>query len=544
MRVLLLSAPQYHAGKFGRKFFVPYSPPIGLASISVVLSKAGHDVDCVDMLRWPPENVRAKILEYRPDIVGITCLTEQRAGVFQLATLAKELCPNSKVVLGGPHPTIMWQQTLLHNPAVDIVVMGEGEKTMVELVNALARREDIGHVQGIAFKRRTSLRSVATISVDWHEKPPAPEQPCPAEVPQTVGDTACENGPGRTPSAEAGAARDKAGQVGKPALHKDGTAARPGADCDIFVRGELAVANDPRPMIEDLDTLPFPDYSFFDLDSYRPYQPRGYKSLKYAPINSSRGCVARCQFCSVPLFWGGRWRGRSARNVVDEMSLLHRQGRRFFNFTDDLFSVSPRRVIQISNEILARGLGIRWDFETRPSFVTEEMLSAAARAGCVMIAYGVESGSERILEGINKKVSCSQIVEAFAATKAHRIRAHALLMVGNPGESEKTVAETCMLLREIRPDSVAVQLATVYPGSPLYEQAKSVGFISDEYWLSAPFYTVERNLATLKRWQDRILAESDRGFSRVTRKVQLLISRTLGIRISKEGVTRENVGDR
>lgn len=526
MRILLLSAPQYHKGKFGRKFFIPYSPPIGLAYISAVLARAGHDVECADMLNWPPEKVRAKIVEYRPDMVGITCLTEQRAGAFRLAALVKELCPAAKVVLGGPHPTIMWRQVLLHNPAVDIIVMGEGEKTMAELADTLAKHDDIAKVPGIAFKRQTGVRTVVTISTDKPERTTAsaeqdsPEWPVPGEGDRTKGQ--CDR-PTRGP--ENGPTPDRAG-----------------TDNTLLARGDLVVANAPRPLIDDLDTLPFPDYTFFDLDSYRPYQPRDYKSLKYAPINSSRGCVARCQFCSVPSFWGGRWRGRSAKNVVDEIAMLYKQGRRFFNFTDDLFSVSPRRVIQISNEILARGLDIRWDFETRPNFVTEEMVSAASKAGCVMIAYGVESGSERILEGINKKVSRSHIVEAFAIAKAYGIRAHALLMVGNPGESEKTVEETCALLREIQPASVAVQLVTVYPGTPLYEHAKSLGFISDEYWLSdkpAPFYTVERNLATLKRWQDRILAESDRGFRKLARKVQLLVSRTLGIRISKEGVTRE-----
>ncbi|MDQ7779670.1 MAG: radical SAM protein [Planctomycetota bacterium] len=524
MRVLLLSAPVVYKGKFGRKFFVPYSPPIGIASIAAVLARAGHEVECVDMLDWTMDAVRNRLRQSRPELVGITCLTEQRAGVFQVADVVKQMLPATPVVLGGPHPTLLWKDVLMNHPSVDFIVMGEGENTMLELTDALSNRREIDSIAGIAFRRRISLRPVSVICTDASAFGKGPDRGILS----------------RPPSGSAGGG--KQAQNDKTEVPERNFPEPTGVAGFGSFSGDLVVSNSARPLIEDLNTLPFPEYKYFDLDSYRPYQPPKYRRLKYAPINSSRGCVAKCQFCSVPAFWGNRWRGRSARNVVDEIASLHAQGRRFFNFTDDLFSVNPGRVIEISRELVARGLDVKWDFETRPNFVNEQMLAASAKAGCVMIAYGVESGSQKILERVNKQVTRSRIVEAFAMTKACGIRAHALLMIGNPGESDETIAETCALIRETRPDSVAVQLTTVYPGTALYEHAKSVGFISDDYWLTdepAPFYTVERNLSTLRRWQDRVLAESDRGMRRLTRKVQLLLSRVLGLRISKEGVTRE-----
>lgn len=460
MKILLAGAPIWRYSKYGRPFFVPYSPPIGIAYITAYLKSEGiEDVHCIDFVFDEWDFVERKLKELKPDVVGLTCLTEQRFSVIRFAQIAKKINPECFVVVGGVHPTFLWKQILENYPEIDCVVLGEGEISFKKIVLALQRnsREEFDGIGGIAYRVNNSIKKT-------------------------------------------------------------------------FI----------DEMIRELDKLPYPYYDEFDLDRYRPYQPPKYKHLKYAPINSSRGCVARCQFCSVPEFWGARWRARSALNIFNELKRYLLANRLFINFTDDLFSTQIQRVIELSKLIIENGVEVYWDFETRVNLVNEEMLKLAAKAGCVSIAYGVESGSEEILENIHKRTHRNQVIEAFQMTKDYGILAHALLMIGNPGENEHTIRQTINLIKLIKPDSVAVQIVTIYPGTELYGLAKSKGFISDEYWLAdkpCPFYTLEHSIETLKKWQDKVLWSSELGMKRrIARQFQLLIDRSLGLRITKEGI--------
>lgn len=460
MRILLAGAPIWCYSKYGRPFFIPYSPPIGLAYIAAYLKSSGiEDVHCLDFVFDDWDYVETKLKELMPDIIGLTCLTEQRFSVIKFAQIAKKINPRCYVVVGGVHPTFLWKQFLENYPEIDFAVIGEGENSFKDIVTTLQKNpnKEFDEIPGIAYRFNGSAKKTF------------------------------------------------AGQL-----------------------------------IQDLDKLPYPYYEGFDLDKYRLYQPSKYKHLKYTPTNSSRGCVARCQFCSVPEFWGARWRARSAENIFNEIKKYVFMGRLFINFTDDLFSTQIQRVIELSKLIVENNIKVYWDFETRVNLVDEEMLKWAAKAGCVSIAYGVESGSEEILETIHKKTNKNQIAEAFKMTKDYGILAHALMMIGNPGESERTVRETIDLLKLVKPDSVAVQIATIYPGTELCKIGELKGFISDEYWLldkPCPFYTVEQSLETLKKWQDKVLWASE--FStkrRIARQFQVLIDRSLGLRITKEGL--------
>jgi len=160
-------------------------------------------------------------------------------------------------------------------------------------------------------------------------------------------------------------------------------------------------------------------------------------------------------------------------------------------------------VIEISDEIRARNIDIAWAFAAGVKHVSDKMLNASALAGCKLIYFGVESGSREVMGKISAKAEFESTLRAFELTKKAGIAASALLMVGNPGESDKSIRKTIELLRIIKPYSLTVQILTVFPGNKTYEDLKLSGFINDEYWLSefpGKYYTGEHSLRKLVEW--------------------------------------------
>lgn len=462
MKILLLGTPVYNRSKYGRRFFIPYAPPIGLAYIGSVLRREGFDLLIKDAMNSSWRDIASLIRLEKPDVVGASCLTEQRRSVFLLAETVKSVDKKIKVVIGNVHATFLYEQILRNVKSIDIIVMGEGEETFLELAGALESGAGLDNVKGIAYR-------------------------------------------------------------------KD---------------GEIVKTGD-RPQIPNLDALPFPTFDDFDFSRYNIYDPiRSFDIrdsnndlMSYIPVNTSRGCIGRCQFCSVHRFWRGSWRARSPSNVVDEIETLNKEKKAgFINFTDDIFTVNKDRVIGIAREILRRNINIAWDCETRVDFIWPDMVSWMKRAGCISIALGVESGSTAILNAINKNSSVERIREAVHCIRENKIKINMLLMVGNPGESDRTIDETARLVKELKPDIRTVQITTVYPGTPLYDICRNDGIIDDDYWLSdspAPFYTRETGLRQLKRWQNRLLIDtSSNNVEKILRKIQSVIDERIGIRIA------------
>lgn len=471
MRVLLVYPPQYDPGKH-RRFLEErpsetYTLPLGLATMAAVLEREGHEVGLIDACRWSWEELERHFRAFYPQVVGISCLSDQRASCFRLARAIKSWNTETKVVLGGAHATLMYDQILRHFP-IDAVVLGEGEQTLLELVAAWEGGSGPGEVRGVAFLdgRQVSL----------------------------------------TPA---------------------------------------------RPLLSDLDTLPFPAYHLLEIDSYKSWgllEAWGHKLAqgeREAYIIGSRGCPWRCSFCSTSRVWGGKWRARSARNVVDEMEWLHRQyGCRFFVFLDDIFSLDGKRVLEVCEEILRRRLKVLWAFETRVNVVSGEMLSKAAEAGCILIFYGIESGSETVLKTIRKGIGLEQTVAAFELTRAAGIHLGAFVMVGNPGETEQSVDATIHLLRLIRPDLVWPQIAMVFPGTDLYEKARAEGFIDDDYWLTslpAPYYTYENDLRRLVRWHRKVSYFCQGHLRRLTQTLRDALEFRSGVKVTRGGICRGRV---
>jgi radical SAM superfamily enzyme YgiQ (UPF0313 family) len=274
------------------------------------------------------------------------------------------------------------------------------------------------------------------------------------------------------------------------------------------------VFTEPRDFIEDLDRIPYPNYTDFDLKNYLGIPDADGIA---ASIITSRGCPHACIFCSAGSFWKRKWRARSPANVVGEIEWLHRElGVRNFAFFDDNFTVNKNRAIQICQGIIEKNLPINWVASSHVTHINEELLAWMKKCGCFRIDFGIESGSPDVLKNINKGQTVDQIEEAFRMVHAAGIKPRAYLLVGCPGETEETIDETLSLMRKIKPYySRTAEILIVFPGTKLCDIAKDQGLINDNYWLKTDetiHYTGEHSYEELKKLKDRLMkgmAEND-----------------------------------
>jgi anaerobic magnesium-protoporphyrin IX monomethyl ester cyclase len=251
--------------------------------------------------------------------------------------------------------------------------------------------------------------------------------------------------------------------------------------------GDETIRNPDRPFIEDLDSLPFPAHHLLPLENLK------HNGKIIFPLVSSRGCVFWCDFCSTVRMFGRGYRWRSAKNVVDEMQLIHdRYGVDQVTFYDDAFSVNRDRVVEICRELHTRKLKLQWDCGTRVDMVDPELLKIMRGAGCFAVWLGVESGSEKILGAMNKKIKIEQTRQAYKTAHQIGLMTIANVVLGFPGETVETAQETINLVKELNPDDVGFYIATPYPGTPMYEQVIKNGWLRvtdfDKYDTASPTF--------------------------------------------------------
>jgi anaerobic magnesium-protoporphyrin IX monomethyl ester cyclase len=346
--------------------------PLGLLYLAGTLLHHGIEVMVVDGCREGKYAVVTALGEFRPDLVGITCLTPGRKRVVEIASLAKHIAGDIPLVLGGAHPTIMYRQMMEQYPQIGYIVRGEGEQTLLELVRGVSLQA----IDGIVYRQ-------------------------------------------------------------------DG----------------IVVKTRPRKYCDNLDDIPFPAWHLLDLARY-PGRGNGKRNgvvLRGAPRISvifSRGCSGHCDFCSTWWIWKG-WRHRSPKNMVDELEMLYRDhGIRHFCFADDAMTVDRQVTVELCDEIMRRNLIIAFHVTTRTDCVDEEMLLKLKQAGCYMVAFGIETGSPRLLQEMDKENDIDTSLRAISLCKKIKLPVTALLIVGNVGETEETVLETRDLLKRAMPDEV------------------------------------------------------------------------------------------
>ena len=232
------------------------------------------------------------------------------------------------------------------------------------------------------------------------------------------------------------------------------------------------VRNSDRAYIEDLESLPYPAFHLWPIEYFNKYGKIIF------PVMTSRGCTFWCDFCSAVRMFGRRYRMRKAKNVVDELEFLYNKyGQDQYTFYDDAFTVNQSRTEEICNEILKRGLKIKWDCETRVDMVSKDLLQKMKDAGCIAIWFGVEAGSEKVIKAMGKGISLKQTFDAFKWANEVGLMTVASLILGFPGETHETAMESIKLLGQIKSDEIGVYIATPYPGTPMYDYVKKMGWI-------------------------------------------------------------------
>lgn len=374
----------------------PLFPPLGLTYLAGILEQDEHEIRIIDC---PIDNLNHQKLSdelnsFQPNIIGITSMTPTIKSAIQAAQNAKEVCPDSTVIFGGPHATFMDQQILKDEKAVDVVVRGEGELTLKELVGNELISKNLLKIKGITFRKDEKII--------------------------------------RTPK---------------------------------------------RPYIQNLDELPLPAYKYVPLEKYRIH------GKIHLPIMTSRGCPFQCSFCVASEIFGAQFRARSCKSVVDELEWLRDEhGANAISFQDDTLTFDHRRILDICAEIEKRKINLPWGCQTRVDQVSKEVLSKMKKASCNLVSFGIESGCQKILDAVKKKITISQAQRAIKWAKDEGLFVAVSTIMGYPGETKEMMHQTFDLIRNIEPDDAWLCIATPYPGTDLRRLVEKKGWKMSDNW--------------------------------------------------------------
>lgn len=436
MKIVLINPP--YVNFEGIKESAGHGEPLNLLYLAAYLREnTGCEISILDTeaLGLSYAGIKNKLNKEAPDVVGITCPTPTMKHVTKIAGIVKEVNPDCAVVAGGPHPTAL-PEKVAEIPDIDFVVVGEGELTLLELVNAFNSKEkSYEHINGLSYKS-----------------------------------------------------------------------------------GDKIFLTNPRELIRDLDTIPFPARDMIDRSLYYSAPTKKVSSEeKSTYIITARGCPYDCIFCLSKVIWHRKVRYRSPKNVVDEIEeCVNKYGLREFNFIDDTFTLSESRVTKICEEIRKRNLEISWICFGRANHVSVSMLNEMKKAGCKRISFGLESGSQEILDIMRKNLTLDQAHKAVKMAKDAGLEVHATFMLGNIGETTETIKETIKFAKGLELDYATSFITTPYPGTDLYKIALENGYITEHTkWEDfAPLTKnipplVQNNLTKeeLLKWQRRAFRE-------------------------------------
>ena len=225
-----------------------------------------------------------------------------------------------------------------------------------------------------------------------------------------------------------------------------------------------------------LDDLPFPARHLINL---RNYNNLIGASDVTATIQSSRGCPFACTFCDIRRT---EFRWRDPGNVVDEVEALADQGVDDFFFVDDTITIRKKRVHEICEKIVRRGIKIQFKISSRVDCITEDLLRDLKKAGCYRIHYGVESASQRSLDYLEKGINLDLVRRVFKQTHNAGIGTYAYMMIGIPGETREEMEQTFDFAAELNPDYCQFSICTPYPKTELYDRMLRDGIVPHDYW--------------------------------------------------------------
>ncbi|MCD6582878.1 MAG: cobalamin-dependent protein [Desulfuromusa sp.] len=401
-RILLVHPLGYEVSAAGKDIarIVNLMPPIGLASIAAYLERENFTADIIDCFAHPDSDQKIKqyMQQHRPAWIGFSCTTSSFLDAVRLAQLAKEICPEVRAVFGGPHVSALREQLLRDYPDVDILVVGEGEETLNELM-------------GSGFENAATVAGV--VLRDSHGTP---------------------------------------------------------------------VFNGYRSEGIELDSLPFPAYE--KLEGFPEIYKLPIFNYPKAPSTScvsSRGCPYACSYCDRSVFQRS-FRFNSAEYLYRHVKYLReRFGIRHINFYDDQFTFRRQRVEDFCNLMIATPLGMTFNCAVRAEHIDAELLTLMKSAGCWMVSLGIETGDENLLAQHRQNADLNMLADKIRLIKKCGIRTKGLLMMGLPGETEKSIQLSMDYVFSLPIDDFNLAKFTPFPGSPIYEKIHTVGNF-DEDW--------------------------------------------------------------
>jgi anaerobic magnesium-protoporphyrin IX monomethyl ester cyclase len=405
MRILLVEPPKEVWFVMGE--YLP--PPYGIIQLGAYLEKEVEGVE-VEVLDCNAEHVDWKDMEKRiessnPDIVASSSLaTCNTYVVVRTLETVKKVDSKITTVTGGQHFTATAQESLEKYPEIDVVVRGEGERTLMEFVKNAGNKRAYSKIEGISFRRGRSI-----------------------------------------------------------------------------------VHNPARPLIENLEELPYPGYHLVknSISKYHFAAMTG-RDVRFALIEGGRGCPHECTFCTQWQHWQGTWRAKSPKRIADEMEFCHRNFEsEFIWLTDDNLGAGTR-IGDIADEIIKRKMpdDVSWFVQARCDDIArnKEVLPRLRRSGLNWVLLGVENSEPSTLEGFRKGITPDDARTAVKLLKENGIFAHAMFIIGNRKDTEKSISRLREFSNELDPDLAMFGILTPFPGNQIYDEAKRNGWIEDTNW--------------------------------------------------------------
>ncbi len=226
-----------------------------------------------------------------------------------------------------------------------------------------------------------------------------------------------------------------------------------------------------RPRLADLDSLPFPAWDLVDVEAYRSAWTEAHGRLSWSMV-TSRGCPYACNWCAKPVF-GRRYTQRSPANVAEELALLRTEvGVDHVWFADDIFGITAQWIEEFGREVRVRGARTPFMIQSRANLMQPRAVEALVEAGIEEVWMGVESGSQKILDAMDKGTTVDQVRRATRTLKAQGVRAAWFIQLGYLGEDRDDLQRTRELILEERPDEIGVSVSYPLPGTPFYEAVR------------------------------------------------------------------------
>jgi radical SAM superfamily enzyme YgiQ (UPF0313 family) len=372
-------------------------PPLGTIYAASILRENGYEVSLFDTgLKSGPEQIIEILDKQEPEVFVLyddgfnyltkMCLTTMREAGFKMIQQAKE--KGCTVLVSSSDATD--HASLYLEQGADYIIYGEGEQTLLEIVESLKDKKDTHQIEGVFYKNSD---------------------------------------------------------------------------------GEI-VKNKPRTILKDLDLLPLPAWDLIDVASYRKIWEEGSHRFTLN-IATTRGCPFHCNWCAKPIY-GQRYNSHSPERIVSMIEHLVNQYQvdRFW-MSDDIFGLKPGWVQQFNKLLSEKSLKINYYIQSRADLLLkEDTIDALAQSGLEEVWIGAESGSQKILDAMDKGITISQIEEATQLLRSKKIRVAYFIQYGYLGEQKKDIEKTLNFIKRMKPDNIGVSVSYPLPGTPFYDKVK------------------------------------------------------------------------